>query len=185
MEPLLARLKIDHIGRPGRAGIDARNRLAEHGREEPASPAIRLRNPDEVRGPYHLIPLSEAGSAERLLVFRRGERGAPVAGLRPLQKWLAEMEPPLVEPDPNALSDAGIDMEVVRRAARSDRWLARCERFPVRLCRLRGEDELGRVAPRRVCARRDTAAAVRDGWMTASDRIGNGACLPAVLRVAE
>lgn len=48
--------------------------------------------------PHYLIPVAEAGSAERLVVFRRGERGAPIAGLWPLTKWLAAMEA-LFEPD--------------------------------------------------------------------------------------
>jgi len=82
---------------------------------------------DAGSGPYHLIPVAEAGSAERLIVFRSGQRGAPIAGMWPLQKWLAAMER-LVEADPKALPDAGIDMEAVRRAA-GDRWLARCARF--------------------------------------------------------
>ncbi len=42
--------------------------------------------------PHYLIPVAEAGSAERLVVFRRGERGAPIAALWPLAKWLAAME---------------------------------------------------------------------------------------------
>ena len=81
-------------------------------------------------GPYHLIRIAEAeaGAAERLLVFRRGERGAPIAGLGPLTEWLEAMAP-LVEADAKALPDAGIDMNLVRREASSDAWMARCECF--------------------------------------------------------
>jgi hypothetical protein len=83
---------------------------------------------DAGRGPYHLIPVAQAGGAERLLVFRRGERAAAVAGLWPLDKWIAAMEP-LVEADPKALAEAGIGMDIVRRAVARDRWLDYCARF--------------------------------------------------------
>lgn len=77
---------------------------------------------------YHLIAVAEAGSAERLLVFRRGQRSAAVAGLWPLAAWLAKMEA-LVEADPKALPDAGVDTSLLRRGAGSDAWMAACERF--------------------------------------------------------
>jgi len=54
---------------------------------------------DAGRSPYHLVPVAEAGTAERLIVFRRGQRGAAVAGLWPLAEWLKKMEP-LVDADP-------------------------------------------------------------------------------------
>ncbi len=79
-------------------------------------------------GPYYLIPLAEAGSAERMVVFRKGERGAPIAGLWPLADWARLMEA-LVEADAKAHPDAGVDMQLVRGQARSNAWMARCERF--------------------------------------------------------
>ena len=77
---------------------------------------------------YQLIRLADAGPAERLMVFRRGQRGAAVAGLWPLAEWFAKMEP-LVEADAKALPDAGVDMSLVSREARTDAWMAACERF--------------------------------------------------------
>jgi len=54
--------------------------------------AEKGRGRESLLGTYHLIAMAEAGAAERLLVFRRGERGAPIAGLWPLAAWLKAME---------------------------------------------------------------------------------------------
>lgn len=52
-----------------------------------------------LRGAYYLIPLADAGSAASLVVYRRGERGAPIAGMWPLSEKLAATEP-LIESNP-------------------------------------------------------------------------------------